>query len=76
MASDHDLEEISVQNLFVLKKWWRYYIKILPMGCYFGVLTIIRARVVGNCAIFAEMHESELDLIRFSNILCHVWRMG
>jgi hypothetical protein len=46
------------------------------MDYYFGILTIIRAKVVEDCAIFADMCESELDLIRFSNGLCHAWRMG
>jgi hypothetical protein len=46
------------------------------MGYYFGILTIIGARVVEDYAIFADMCESELDLIRFSNKLCYAWRMG
>jgi hypothetical protein len=46
------------------------------MGYCFGILTIIGARMVGNCAIFTEVRESELDLIRFSNRLCYAWRMG
>jgi hypothetical protein len=75
MASNHDWEEISVQDLSVLK-WWRCCVKILPMGCYFGISTVIGAGIVGNCAIFTEMRESELDLIRFSNRLCYAWRMG
>ena len=37
------------------------------MDYCFGILTIIKARVVGNCAIFAEVSESGLDLIRFDN---------
>jgi len=37
------------------------------MGYCFGILTIIKARVVGDCAIFAEMSESRLDLIGFDN---------
>ena len=37
------------------------------MDYCFGILTIIRARVVGNCAIFTEVRESGLDLIRFDN---------
>ena len=37
------------------------------MGYCFGILIIIKARVVGNCAIFTKVHESGLDLIRFDN---------
>ena len=37
------------------------------MDYCFGILTIIRARVVGNCVIFTEVRESGLDLIRFDN---------
>ena len=37
------------------------------MNYCFGVLTISRARMVGNCAIFAEVRESGLDLIKFDN---------
>ena len=37
------------------------------MDYCFGILTIIKTRVVGNCAIFTEVHESRLDLIRFDN---------
>ena len=37
------------------------------MGYCFGVLTIIKARVVGDCAIFTEVRESGLDLIGFDN---------
>ena len=40
----------------------------MPMDYYFGILTIIRARVVGNCVIFIEVRESGLDFIRFDNI--------
>jgi hypothetical protein len=75
MASNHDLEEILVQDLSVLK-WWCCYDKILPMGCYFGISTVIGVRIVRNCAIFTEMHELELDLIKFGNRLCYAWRMG
>jgi hypothetical protein len=46
------------------------------MGCYFGISTVIGARIVGNCAMFTEMHESELDLIKIGNRLCYAWRMG
>ena len=37
------------------------------MDYCFGILTIIRARVVGNCVIFTEVRKSGLDLIRFDN---------
>jgi hypothetical protein len=37
------------------------------MNYCFGILTIIRERMVGNCAIFAEVRESGLDWIRFDN---------
>ena len=37
------------------------------MDYCFGILTIIKARVVGNCAIFTEVRESGLDLIGFDN---------
>ena len=37
------------------------------MDYCFGILTIIRTRVVENCAIFTEVRESGLDLIRFGN---------
>ena len=37
------------------------------MDYYFGILSIIKGRVVGNCVIFTEVRESELDLIRFDN---------
>ena len=37
------------------------------MGYYLGILTIIKARVVGDCAIFTEVRESGLDLIDFDN---------
>ena len=33
------------------------------MDYCFGILTIIKARVIGNCAIFTEVRESGLDLI-------------
>ena len=33
------------------------------MDYCFGILTIIEARVVGDCAIFTEVRESGLDLI-------------
>jgi hypothetical protein len=46
------------------------------MGYYFGILTVIGARMVGDYAIFTEVRESKLDLIRFSNQLCYTWRMG
>ena len=37
------------------------------MDYCFGILTIIKARVVGDCAIFTEMRESRLGLIGFDN---------
>ena len=37
------------------------------MDYCFGILTIIEARVVGDCAIFTEVRESGLDLIGFDN---------
>ena len=37
------------------------------MDYCFGVLTIIKARVVDNCAIFTEVRELGLGLIRFDN---------
>ena len=37
------------------------------MDYCFGILNIIKARVVGNCAIFTKVCESGLDLIRFDN---------
>ena len=37
------------------------------MDYCFGILTLIKARVVGNCVIFTEVCESGLDLIRFDN---------
>ena len=37
------------------------------MGYCFGILTIIKARVVGDCAIFTEVRESRLDLSGFDN---------
>ena len=37
------------------------------MGYCFGILTIIKVRVVGDCAIFTEMRESRLDLIGFDS---------
>jgi hypothetical protein len=46
------------------------------MDYCFGILTIIGARVVEDCAIFTEVRESELDLIRFGNRLCYAWRMS
>jgi hypothetical protein len=46
------------------------------MGYCFGILTIIGARMVGNCAIFTEVRESELDLIRFDNRSSFAWRMS
>ena len=38
------------------------------MGYCFGILTIIKARMVGDCAIVTEVCESGLDLIGFDNI--------
>jgi hypothetical protein len=46
------------------------------MGCHFGISTVIEARTAGNCAIFTEIQELELDLIKFGNGLCYAWRMG
>jgi hypothetical protein len=46
------------------------------MDYCFGILTIIGARVVEDCAIFTEVRESGLDLIRFGNRLCYAWRMS
>ena len=43
------------------------------MDYCFGILTIIRARVVENCAIFTEVRESGLDLIT-DQVLA--WRMS
>ena len=43
------------------------------MDYCFGILSIIRARVVGNCAIFTEVRESGLDLIT-DQVLA--WRMS
>ena len=37
------------------------------MGYYFGILIIIKARVVGDCAMFTEVRESGLDMIGFDN---------
>ena len=37
------------------------------MGYCCGILIIIMARVVGDCAIFTEVRESRLDLIGFDN---------
>jgi hypothetical protein len=38
-------------------------LRSLSMDFCFGILTIIGARVVGNCAIFIEVCELGLDLI-------------
>jgi hypothetical protein len=46
------------------------------MDYCFDILTIIGARVVEDCVIFIEVHESGLDLIRFGNRLCYAWRMS
>jgi hypothetical protein len=46
------------------------------MDYCFGILTIIRARVVEDCAIFTETRESGLDLIEFGNRLCYARRMS
>jgi hypothetical protein len=46
------------------------------MDYCFDILTIIGARVVGNCAIFTEVRKSGLDLIRFDNRSCFAWRMS
>ena len=43
------------------------------MGYCFGILTIIKARVVGDCAIFTKVRESGLDLIT-DQVLA--WRMS
>ena len=43
------------------------------MDYYFGILTIIKARVIGDYAIFAEVRELGLDLIT-DQVLA--WRMS
>ena len=44
------------------------------MDYYFGILTITKARVVGNCVIFTEVRKSGLDLIRFDNRSSFGWK--
>jgi hypothetical protein len=46
------------------------------MDYCFGILTIIGARVVEDCAIFTEARELGLDLIVFGNRLYYAWRMS
>jgi hypothetical protein len=46
------------------------------MDCYFGISTVIKVKKVGKCAIFIEIHELDLDLIKSSNKSCYAWRMG
>jgi hypothetical protein len=70
MASNHDSKEILVHDILISKSGDVIMLRSLPMG-FFGILTIIRARVVGNCVIFTERCESGLDLIRFGNRLCY-----
>jgi hypothetical protein len=46
------------------------------MDCYSGISTVIKVKKVGKCAIFIEIHELDLDLIKSGNKSCYAWRMG
>jgi hypothetical protein len=45
------------------------------MNCHFGISTVIKAKKVGKCAIFIEIHGLDLDLIESGNKSCYAWRM-